>query len=100
MCVKAMHTTLKMLHCVLFNLYPQVTSIAQLCLDPYYRTIDGFRVLVEKEWLAFGHRFNHRSNLVQGSQASGFAPIFLQFLDAVHQVRNSVYCCRILLLHH
>ena len=28
----------------------QVCSIAQLFLDPYYRTFDGFKNIVEKEW--------------------------------------------------
>ncbi|KAI5793518.1 phosphatidylinositol 3-phosphate phosphatase [Pyronema domesticum] len=42
----------------------QLSSLAQICLDPYFRTIDGFICLVEKDWCSFGHRFRDRSGFL------------------------------------
>lgn len=65
----------------------QIGAAAQIMLDPYYRTIEGLAVLIEKEWCSFGHKFRDRL----GHGASGKAdkersPIFLQWVDAVWQI--------------
>lgn len=34
-----------------------LASVAQIMVDPYYRTIEGFAMLVEKDWLSFRYPF-------------------------------------------
>ncbi|XP_053564569.1 myotubularin-related protein 2 isoform X2 [Bombina bombina] len=65
----------------------QLTSLAMLMLDGYYRTIKGFEVLVEKEWLSFGHRFQLRIGYGDKNHADADkSPVFLQFIDCVWQM--------------
>lgn len=62
----------------------EVVSLAQLLLDPYYRTLRGFAALVEAQWCGFGHKFADRCGLSEGAPQE-VAPIFVQWLDAVFQ---------------
>jgi hypothetical protein len=62
-----------------------LTSLAQILLDPYYRTLEGFAYLVEKEWLAFGHPFLNRNGFCADKKEEE-SPIFTQWLDCIHQL--------------
>jgi myotubularin-related protein 6/7/8 len=46
----------------------QLSALSQLCLDPFYRTMEGFMVLVEKDWLSFGHQFRYRSGFLSSEK--------------------------------
>jgi hypothetical protein len=67
-----------------------MTALAMICLDPYYRTARGFVALVEQEWMAVGHKFRDRTWCA--STAAEQAPIFVQFLDGVHQLMRQFPC--------
>ncbi|KAG0228426.1 hypothetical protein BGW42_002218 [Actinomortierella wolfii] len=43
----------------------QLVSLAQIIMDPYFRTIRGLRALIEKEWLFYGHPFQARNDSQQ-----------------------------------
>ncbi|XP_041854308.1 myotubularin-related protein 3 isoform X2 [Melanotaenia boesemani] len=72
---------------------PQIVALSKLLLDPYYRTIEGFQVLVETEWLDFGHKFADRCGHGDNSEdLNERCPVFLQWLDCVHQLQRQFPC--------
>ena len=82
----------------------QVTSLAQLLLDPHTRTLAGwviplslyiyiylslsgrFAELVQREWLDAGHPFSLRHGHVSLVPEKDRSPSFLLFLDSVWQL--------------
>ncbi|EDV24375.1 uncharacterized protein TRIADDRAFT_56124 [Trichoplax adhaerens] len=63
----------------------QTCALASLFLDPYYRTIKGYQILIEKDWLAFGHKFNCRCGLLRRENRE-VSPVFTQFIDCTWQI--------------
>ncbi|KAK7069417.1 Myotubularin-related protein 2, partial [Halocaridina rubra] len=82
------HKTSVVVHCSDgWDRTAQLTALAMLMLDGYYRTIIGFAVLVEKEWLSFGHKFAQRiGHGDDRHQDADRSPVFLQFVDCVWQI--------------
>uniref|UniRef100_A0A8C4HXR9 Myotubularin related protein 7a n=1 Tax=Dicentrarchus labrax TaxID=13489 RepID=A0A8C4HXR9_DICLA len=69
----------------------QVCSVACVLLDPYYRTLRGLMVLIEKDWISFGHKFSHRCNHLVGDPKE-VSPIIDQFLECVWQLMEQFPC--------
>lgn len=74
---------------------PQMVALAQLILDPYYRSIRGFAALVEKEWCSFGHKFADRIGVGKDitDQPNERSPVMMQFLDCVWQMTRQFPTC-------
>jgi myotubularin-related protein 1/2 len=65
----------------------ELSALSQMCLDSYYRTQVGFVALIEKDWLSLGHMFDRRlGHSSANSSDEQRSPIFIQFLDCVHQL--------------
>ncbi|XP_019877155.1 myotubularin-related protein 8 [Aethina tumida] len=69
----------------------QVCSLSSLLVDPFYRTITGYQALIEKDWLAFGHKFSERCGHIQ-TDSKEISPIFTQLLDATWQLMQQFPC--------
>ena len=66
----------------------QLGTLVQIILDPFYRTLKGFQILIEKDWVSFGHMFELRLGHFKGDKqdASQKSPIFIQWLDWIYQI--------------
>ncbi|XP_005994997.1 myotubularin-related protein 8 [Latimeria chalumnae] len=69
----------------------QVCSIAGLLLDPFYRTLKGLTVLIEKEWISMGHKFTQRCGYLEGDPKE-VSPVFTQFIECIWQLMEQFPC--------
>jgi len=69
-----------------------VSSLTQIILNPDTRTLHGFEALIEREWVQGGHPFWTRHGPAGVQKQSLQAPVFLLFLDCVHQIYTQFPC--------
>ena len=71
----------------------QVCCLIQIFLDPFYRTLKGFGILIEKDFVSFGHQFALRNGCYSEKKENEMSPIFIQFLFCVYQLINQFPTC-------
>ena len=63
-----------------------LSSIVQIILESYYRTLRDFVILIEKEWISFGFPFSLRNSFKNdNTKKKESSPIFILFLFIVYQ---------------
>ncbi|XP_031144576.1 myotubularin-related protein 9-like isoform X2 [Sander lucioperca] len=65
-----------------------ISTLAQLIMDPYCRTLEGFLALLEREWVQAGHPFQQRCahSAYSHARLQQESPVFLLLLDCVWQL--------------
>uniref|UniRef100_A0AAY4EJU3 Myotubularin phosphatase domain-containing protein n=1 Tax=Denticeps clupeoides TaxID=299321 RepID=A0AAY4EJU3_9TELE len=69
----------------------QVCSVACILLDPFYRTMKGLMMLLEKEWISMGHKFTQRCGFLDGDPKE-VSPVFTQFVECVWNLTEQFPC--------
>ena len=70
---------------------PLLIGVAPACLVSSH--MQGFQVLVETEWLDYGHKFGDRCGHQENADdVSEQCPVFLQWLDCVQQLLKQFPC--------
>ena len=69
-----------------------ITSLTQVLMNPDSRTLLGFQLLIEREWLQSGYQFSRRcfKSAYGSTLLKQEGPTFLLFLDCVRQVYNYI----------
>ena len=68
-----------------------VASLAMIILSEVFRTRDGLEMLIQAVWVNLGFKFSRNHTLSQsqlGNKQAGLNPVFLMFLDCVHQIAH------------
>lgn len=63
-----------------------ISSLTQILLDPYFRTKNGFEILIQKDWISMGHPFSDRLGHTLNGNTVERSPLFLLFLDCIWQM--------------
>ena len=68
-----------------------ISSLAMIILSEDFRTREGLERLIQAVWVNLGFKFSKNHTLSQSQQVnkqSNLNPIFLMFLDCVHQISH------------
>ena len=68
-----------------------IASLAMIILSEVFRTREGLEMLIQAVWVNLGFKFSRNHTLSQSPQVnkpSNLNPVFLMFLDCVHQISH------------